>query len=259
MARQTSLALARVMFAEQAREAALRARTEELRSALLSAVSHDLRTPLAVITGAATTLRDGHALSETARAELLASIVDDARRLERVLTNLLQLTRVETGLEPARAWVPAEELVGAALTRLESALGAVELELDIDPELLLWIDPILFEQVLINLLENALKHGAPPYLVRARRSGDRALIEVADRGTGLPADSTRLFEKFVRASKAPGVGLGLAVVRAIVEAHGGTVSASNRDGGGARFEISLPTAVPEAARSVRPSTRELRV
>src|SRR5262249_56352916 len=102
IARQVAVALARVLFAERAREAAVRAHTEELRSALLSAVSHDLRTPLAVITGAATTLRDqGAVLSESARSVLLNSIVDDARRLERVLANLLQLTRVETGLTPA--------------------------------------------------------------------------------------------------------------------------------------------------------------
>ncbi len=245
IARQAAVALARVQFAEQAREAALRARTEELRSSLLSAVSHDLRTPLAVITGAATTLRDdAGGLSADARRELLSSIVDDARRLERVLTNLLQLTRVETGLSPAREWVPADELVGAALTRLEDALGDREVILDVDPELLLSIDPVLFEQVLINLIENSLKHGAPPLEIRARgRDGD-VEIEVADRGGGLPADPSRLFEKFTRASSAPGVGLGLAVVRAIVEAHGGTVAAETRQGGGALFTIRMPAGTP---------------
>ncbi|HVK73378.1 MAG TPA: sensor histidine kinase KdpD [Kofleriaceae bacterium] len=245
IARQASLAMTRVLFAEQAREAALRAKTEELRSSLLSAVSHDLRTPLAVITGAATALRDdaGH-LTPAARLELLSTIVDDARRLERVLTNLLQLTRVETGFEPAREWVPADELVGAALTRMETALGDKRVELEVEDDLLLSIDPVLFEQVLINLLENALKHGAPPLSISVHRAGDRVLLEVADRGPGLPADASRLFEKWERASTAPGVGLGLAVVRAVVEAHGGTVEAANRDGGGALFRISIPAPAP---------------
>jgi two-component system sensor histidine kinase KdpD len=257
-ARQTSLAMTRVLFASQAREAALRAKTEELRSSLLSAVSHDLRTPLAVITGAATTLRDdSDRLTPVARLELLSTIVDDARRLERVLTNLLQLTRVETGFEPAREWIPADELVGAALTRLETALGDKQVDLDVEDDLLLSIDPVLFEQVLINLLENALKHGAPPFAISVHRDGDRVTLEVADRGVGLPADASRLFEKWERASTAPGVGLGLAVVRAVVEAHGGTVEASNRAGGGALFRISIPAPVPPPL-FARPAAAEAR-
>lgn len=248
LARQAALAIARVQLVERAREAGLRARTEELRSALLSAVSHDLRTPLAVITGAATSLRD-HAqeLSEASRRELASSIVDDAKRLERVLSNLLQLTRVETGLEPVREWVPAEEIVGSALTRTEHLRKDQAVETDISEDLQLQIDPVLFEQVLINLLENAVKHGKPPYVVRAQRRGGAIEIEVGDRGRGLPeGEPARLFEKFVRASSSSGAGLGLAVVRAIVEAHGGTVSAENRPDGGALFRISLPAPYPPA-------------
>src|SRR4029078_6361947 len=135
-------------------------------SSLLSAVSHDLRTPLAVITGAATSLRDdGAKLTPAARAEVLATIVEDAHRLERMLANLLQLTRVETGLEPAREWVPADELVGAALTRREEALEHQAVQVDVEPDLLLSIDPVLFEQVLINLIENAIKHASPPFSI----------------------------------------------------------------------------------------------
>ncbi|MEO8704652.1 MAG: sensor histidine kinase KdpD [Kofleriaceae bacterium] len=241
LARQSTLAIARVRLGDQAREAALRAHTEELRSSLLSAVSHDLRTPLAVITGAATSLRDdGDRLPPAARAELLSTIVDDARRLERVLANLLQLTRVESGMQPARDWVPADELVGAALTRLEDALGELPVEVDVQPDLLLWIDPVLFEQVLINLIENALKHARPPFSIGVHRVRDRIVLEVGDRGPGLEAPASRLFEKFVRASAAPGVGLGLAVVRAIVTAHGGEITAADRPGGGAMFRIELP-------------------
>jgi two-component system sensor histidine kinase KdpD len=248
LARQTALAIARVQLAVAARDAALRARTEELRSALLSTVSHDLRTPLAVITGAATSLLvHGDELAPSARHDLLLSIVEDARRLERVLANLLQLTRAETGLEPAREWVPADEVIGSALTRTEEIRGGCAVETDVPADLLLSIDPVLFEQVLINLIENATKHGAPPFAIRAQRCGDNIELEVADRGPGVPAGQTaRLFDKFVRASSAPGAGLGLAVVRAIVQAHGGTVHAENRPDGGARFCVVLPTPVPPA-------------
>jgi len=234
MARQAGVAIARVELAAQAKDAAVKIRTEELRSSLLSAVSHDLRTPLAVITGAATTLRDTE-LPPGERDALLSSIVDDATRLERVLANLLQLTRVETGMTPAREWVPAEEVVGAALTRLETAIGDRAVELDVDADAQLHVDPVLFEQVVINLIENALKHAAPPILVRARADE----LAIGDRGAGFTRDPARLFEKFVRASSAPGAGLGLAVVRAIVEAHGGTVTAENRPGGGALFTVKL--------------------
>ncbi len=113
-----------------------------------------------------------------------------------------------------------------------------------ESDLLLWIDPVLFEQVLLNLIENALKHGAPPITVRVARAQDRIVLEVADRGPGLPAESARLFEKFVRASSAPGVGLGLAVARAIVTAHGGEVTAENRAGGGAVFRAWIPAGSP---------------
>jgi two-component system sensor histidine kinase KdpD len=252
LARQAALAIARVQFGEQARDAALRARTEELRSSLLSAVSHDLRTPLAVITGAATALvQSGDAMAPAARTDLLLSIVDDAKRLERVLSNLLQLTRVETGIEPLREWVPADEVIGSALTRTDEVRHGQPVTTDVPPDLQLKIDPVLFEQVLINLLENASKHGAPPFEIHARRNGDAVEIAVADRGPGLPpGDTASLFDKFVRASEAPGAGLGLAVVRAIVQAHGGTVAAENRPGGGAVFRVVLPTPTPPASPAI---------
>jgi two-component system sensor histidine kinase KdpD len=246
IARQAGLALGRVRFAEQAKEATVRARTEEMRNALLSAVSHDLRTPLAVITGAATTLRDDSArLTAPARHELLTQIVDDARRLERVRANLLQLTRVESGLTPSRELIPVEELVGAALTRMEDALGSWKVDLDIPSDLVVPVDPVLFEQVLINLIDNAIKHGAPPLALRAHTVGERVELDVIDHGRGVPtALGATLFDKFVRASTAPGAGLGLAVVRAIVEAHGGQVSVENVRAGkagesGTRFRIAL--------------------
>jgi two-component system, OmpR family, sensor histidine kinase KdpD len=242
--RQAALAIGRARLAEEAREAALRVRAEELRNALLSAVSHDMRTPLASITGAATTLRDTDAGRETARrARLLDTIVDEARRLERVLANVLSITRVESGLSPKREWVPVEELIGSALTRLEDVLGERAVTVDIEPDLAVPVDSVLFEQALINLLENALKHGEPPFDIAARAVDGDVIIEIGDSGAGLPrGQEQRVFEKFFRASRAPGVGLGLAVVRGIVEAHDGTVVASNRADGGAQFRICLPAA-----------------
>jgi two-component system sensor histidine kinase KdpD len=251
IARQAALAIGRSLLATEAGEAMLRARTEELRSALLSAVSHDLRTPLAVITGAATSLRDdeGTATPEV-RRQMLDSVIDEARRLERVLTNLLNITRVESGIEPSREWVPADELVGAALARLDDVLGDRPVVVDLPAELLLWVDPILFEQVLLNLVENAAKHGAPPIEIRGRRTGGVVTLEIADHGPGVPADAAvRIFEKFFRApgTRARGVGLGLAICRGIVEAHGGTIAAESAPGGGARFRIALPTPAAPAA------------
>jgi two-component system sensor histidine kinase KdpD len=258
--RQTAMAIGRQRLVAEAREAALRARTEELRSSLLSTVSHDLRTPLAVITGAATSLRDDAAqLSPSVRAELLDTLVEEARRLERVLANLLGMTRVETGIQPAREWVPVEELVGAALGRVEDVIGDRAVQIDVPSDLAVSVDPVLFEHVLINLLENAVKHGAPPLEIAARRRGAVVEIDVADRGPGLPPGAEeRVFVKVYRASSAPGVGLGLAIVRGVVEAHGGTVTADNGPGGGARFRIALP--VPEApiGAPVEPAAPEAR-
>ncbi len=238
---QAALAIGRSMLAAEAREAELRARTEELRSSLLSVVSHDLRTPLAVITGAATSLRDDAArLTPAIRAELLDTLIGEARRLEQVIANLLGMTRVETGIEPAREWVPVEELVGAALARVEQAIGDREVNTDVPGDLSVHVDPVLFAQVLVNLFENAVKHGAPPIEVGARRRGEMIEIDVADHGGGLrPGDEDKVFDKFYRASTAPGVGLGLAVVRGIVVAHGGTITAV--PGEGARFRIELPS------------------
>jgi two-component system sensor histidine kinase KdpD len=246
--RQAAMGLERTRLAEEAKVAALRARTEEMRSSLLSAVSHDLRTPLAAITGAGTMLRDDSArLSPEYRADLLATICEEADRLERLVSSLLDMTRLESGsLKVRREWVPLEEIVVSAASRLADKLGDRPLTIRIPDDLpLVSVDPVLFEQVFVNMLENAVKYtpGKTPIEIAAERTATGVAIDVADRGPGLPAgQESRVFEKFYRGReiRAPGVGLGLAICRGIVEAHGGTVVAQNRPEGGALFRIALP-------------------
>jgi two-component system sensor histidine kinase KdpD len=247
--RQAALALERARLAETAKATALRARTEELRSSLLSAVSHDLRTPLAAITGAATTVRDRRVRAGAAREEieLLDAVCEEADRLERLLANLLDMTRLESGaFEVRRDWVPLEEIVGAALGRLESQLAGRPVELDLPPELpLLSVDAVLLQQVFFNLLENATKYTPSGSAISiSAHQRDRVIeVAVADRGPGVTAgNETRVFEKFVRddSGAGRGVGLGLAICRGIIEAHGGGIEVENRPGGGALFRLWLP-------------------
>ncbi len=245
IARQAGVAMARLRLASEAREAALRVQAEELRSSLLSTVSHDLRTPLAIITGHATQLRDASPAPQ--QIEALDTIVDESLRLGKILTNLLALTRVESGAEVRREWVPIEELVGAALGRTEIALAAHPVTTDIPAELGVSVDPILLEQVLINLLENAAKHTPAGTAVdlAARRARGGIELDIADRGPGLPAGpEDQVFEKFFRGpnARSAGAGLGLAVCRGIVAAHGGKIEALRREGGGAVFRVWLPAA-----------------
>lgn len=244
MARQAGVAIARLTLAAEARDATLRVRAEELRSSLLSTVSHDLRTPLAAITGMATALREAASNLTSDQVESLDTIVDEAARLGAILHNLLAITRVESGAELRRDWVPLEELVGAALGRLEQRLAAQPVELDLESDVSVFVDPVLFEQVLINLLENAAKHTAPGTRIDvvARRTAEDVLIEVADRGSGLPpCPPEQLFEKFYRGPgvHGAGAGLGLAVCRGIVLAHGGRIDAEPRPGGGALFRVRI--------------------
>ncbi|NUQ53558.1 MAG: hypothetical protein HUU19_12780 [Phycisphaerales bacterium] len=259
---QGALALERARLSEEAKAAVLKARTEEMRSSLLSAVSHDLRTPLAAITGAASALRDpGGGLDADQRADLVITIGEEAERLERLVANLLDMTRLESGaLVVKRDWVPLEEIVGAAATRLEAKLRgrtvSVSLPLDLP---LLSVDPVLLEQVFVNLLENAVRHTPPgsPIDVAARRDDEAVVVEVSDRGPGIPSgDEERVFEKFYRGPAAPGggVGLGLAICRGIAEAHGGTLKAEARPGGGSTFRLRLPL---EKGAPVVPSDGEI--
>jgi two-component system sensor histidine kinase KdpD len=246
---QTALALERCQLAEAAERARTQAEAERTRSALLSSVSHDLRTPLAAITGAASGLRDDAGqLPESTRRELAETISEEAQRLNRLIGDLLDMTRLESGAMRARkAWHSLEEVVGAALVRLESRLGDRPVRLSIPDDLpLVPLDDVLFEQVVGNLVENAHKYALPgqPIEISAAIEGDWLRFQVADRGPGLaPGEEQRVFEKFYRGPagmRQPGVGLGLAICRGIVEAHGGRIEAANRPGGGAVFTVRLP-------------------
>ena len=241
--------------AELTRAAELRARTEEVRSSLLSAVSHDLRTPLGAITGAASTLRGaGDTLDGTQRADLVDAICVEAARLDRLVRNLLDMTRLDSGtLQIARDWVPLDEIVASALGRLDDQLSGRAVRADIPDELpLVSVDPVLLEQLFVNLLDNVVRHtpAAAAVTITARHDGDTGVVQVdvADEGPGLPpGDEQRVFQKFFRGKGAGrgGAGLGLAICRAIATVHRGTLQAHNRPTGGASFRLSLP--LPGAA------------
>jgi two-component system sensor histidine kinase KdpD len=245
-AAQMALAIERAVLAEETEKARRDVEVEQLRSALLSSVSHDLRTPLAIITGAASTLLERPTRIDTGtQHDLTRTILDEAERLERLIRNLLDMTRLESGTVNVRKeWTPLEEVVGAALTRLESRLGERVVNLYLPRDLpLVPLDAVLLEQVLMNLLENAAKYATGPIDISARHGTGEVLVEVADRGPGILAgDEARIFEKFQRgASEGPaGVGLGLTICRAIIAAHGGKIWVRNRDGGGAVFGFTLP-------------------
>lgn len=246
---QTAVALERALLAGEAQEARIHAETERLRNALLTSVSHDLRTPLASITGAATTMLEGGSrLDEAIRRDLLESIRDEAERLNRLVQNLLEMTRLESGtLQLRREWHPLEELVGAALGRLAKRIGGRRIAVTIPVDLpLVPIDDVLIEQVFLNLLENSLKYTPEgrPIRILATATEAQVTVEIADAGPGLPNGHEDLvFEKFQRAAtdgQQPGTGLGLAICRGIVEAHGGRIRAQNLPEGGVAFLFTLP-------------------
>jgi two-component system sensor histidine kinase KdpD len=242
-----ALAVERAQLADEAERARVQVETERLRNSLLSSVSHDLRTPLAGITGAASSLlADAESLDAGTRRELTQSIYDEANRLNALVRNLLDMTRLESGaIHVEKAWQPVEEVIGAALTRMESALSnrSVQVRLALDLPLVP-LDEVSIEQVLVNLLENAVRYtpAGSPIELAAWPEDSGVVVEVADRGPGLaPGDEERVFEKFYRAQASPhGVGLGLAICRGIVEAHGGRMWAQNRPGDGAAFSFDLP-------------------
>jgi two-component system sensor histidine kinase KdpD len=253
-ASQIALALERDRLAEEAQRILAQAQAEKLRSALLSSVSHDLRTPLAAIAGASSSLLASTSIDDQTRRELLQMVYEEADRLSRLVENLLYMTRVESGnMTVHKQWQPLEEVVGTALERLSRQLTAHPVHIDIAPDFpLLPFDGILLEQVLMNLLDNAAKYApaGTPIDIHAWIDNGEALVQVADRGPGLAAEELgRVFEKFYRgahtmATASRGAGLGLAICIAIMQAHGGRIWAENRPGGGACFLFSLPLEGP---------------
>lgn len=248
-AAQIASSLERAIVEREAEEAKIGAETERLRTTLLSSVSHDLRTPLGTMKGASTALLDDPGLAHTrAGRDLLVTINEEADRLNRLVGNLLQMTRLEVGaVRPVREWQLIEDVIGSALARLGAAeTSAITVDI-VDGLPPVRVDGVLVEQAVINVVENALGYSpaGAPVEVTVRRSANNVQITVADRGPGLPPeDVERVFDKFYRGlgegHGRPGVGLGLAVARGIIEAHDGAVWAENREGGGAVFHILLP-------------------
>jgi two-component system sensor histidine kinase KdpD len=247
---QTAAALERLTLTEQTRQTAVEFEAERLRNALLSSLSHDIRTPLASIESAAKRLlqpgEPGVTATQTGR-ELVTTILTESSQMGRLVANLLDMMRVETGaLQVQKEWQLLSDVVGVALLRTESALRDHPVSTNLPDDLpLVPVDEILLEQVFVNLLENAATHtpGGTPVEIGAEARPDEVLVWVADRGPGIPAgEEERVFEKFHRASAIPGagVGLGLAICRGIVSAHGGRMWAERRPGGGAAFRFTLP-------------------
>ncbi len=255
LAGQAGLALERLALARKEEAARLAVEAERLRTALLSSLSHDLRTPLAGIEGAGTALAsDAERLTPVERRELAETVVEESRRMTRLVANLLDMIRLESGaLAVHRNWQPLEEPLGVALLRLEGRLADHPVEVALPPDLpLVSVDELLLEQVFVNLLENAAKYTRPgtPIRVSAWRDGAAIVVEVADRGPGVAAgEADAVFRKFHRAPgrhvedgrPAPGgAGLGLTICRGIVTAHGGRIWVEPAAGGGAAFRFTLP-------------------
>jgi len=256
LADQVAVAIERISLARGLAEARVLAETEKMRAALLTSISHDLRTPLASILGTVSSLRSyADKYDANDRDELLATLESEAERLNRFVGNLLDMTRLEAGaIEFKLDLVDVAEIIGAALERAGSVLARHRIEVIIDPDLpMLRLDPILFEQVLFNLFDNAAKYAPEGSRIDlcARRDGDAVAIEVIDEGPGIPpADLERVFDKFYRVHaqdrRRAGTGLGLAICRGFVEAQAGRIEARNRrDRSGAILTVRVP--VPEAS------------
>jgi two-component system sensor histidine kinase KdpD len=254
---QGALAIERVHLAEDVDRAKLAIETDRLRTSLLTSISHDLKTPLASILGAASTLRDyGAIVGDGGKDELVATIITESERLNRFIANLLDMTKLESGaIAPNLALHDMAELVGAVLQRAAVILADHEVEVKLTDLPMLRVDAVLFEQVLFNLLDNAAKYAADHSTVRIQtwRDGAAACLQILDEGEGIPEDDVEnVFEKFYRARKGDrvlaGTGLGLAIARGFVESMGGTIVAGNRsDRSGAVFTIRLPIPVEDTS------------
>jgi two-component system sensor histidine kinase KdpD len=248
-ASQTAMAMERVQLGKQAEQAQFLQARETLERALLNSVSHDLRTPLASITGVLSSLKEeGEHLSDAVRRELLETASEEASRLNRFVGNLLDMTRLEAGkLALKKELCDVQDLIGCALAALDPRISSRDVAVRMHPMMpLIPMDLVLMTQVLVNLLENSLKYSPPgtPVEIIARTDAPWLIIEIADRGHGVPdQDLKRIFDKFYRIpipEGAGGTGLGLSICKGIVEAHGGAIRAENRPDGGLRVSVKLP-------------------
>jgi two-component system sensor histidine kinase KdpD len=256
---QGALAIERVLLVEDMDKVKRTVESERLRSALLTSISHDLKTPLASVLGAASAMRDlGGNLTDAQKQDLLATVIEESERLNRFIANLLDMTKLEAGaVVPSKALHDVSEIVGSALRRAGKMLGRHRVALELSSDLpMLELDAVLFEQVLFNLLDNAAKYapGDTTITIRTGRDGNFVLLQVIDEGGGIPnAELESVFDKFYRVQKGdhirPGTGLGLAISRGFVEAMHGTISAAGRiDRSGAVLTVRLP--IPAAARAL---------
>jgi len=253
LADQGALAIERVQLVENMDRVQRTAETERLRTALLTSISHDLKTPLASVLGSASTLRElNEKLTDSEQAELLSTIIEESERLNRFIANLLDMTRLESGaVAPKLAPHDVSEIIGSTLQRTTKILRNHSVRLDLATDVpMVSVDPVLFEQVLFNLLDNAAKYAGSgtTVFIRTWRDRDSVVLQILDEGEGIPPDDLEhIFDKFYRVPKAdqirPGTGLGLAISRGFVEAMNGTIVAANRsDRRGAVFSIRLPVA-----------------
>jgi two-component system, OmpR family, sensor histidine kinase KdpD len=256
LARQVAIALERVHYVEIAQQALVEMESERLRNALLAAISHDVRTPLTALLGLAEQLRASRPPLAREQADLAQTLVDQGRELNTMVGNLLDMARLQSGAVNLRLeWGSVEEVVGSSLRAIGQLLPPASVRVQIPPDLpLVEFDAALIERVLVNLLENTAKYGAPPVEVGAQVTDDAVVITVRDHGPGLPASvkgrEPTLFEKFTRGqseSSTRGVGLGLAICKAVVDAHKGSIHASDAPTGGAQFTVRLPRRPPPLA------------
>ena len=234
--------------AKKANLAKAQADNEALRNSLLSAISHDLKTPLTRIIGAATTLIESNSVSSEEKKEFCYVIFDEAQRMSELMNKILDMAKLSTGkLAIHQEWNTLEEIIGGALSRLEKNLVNRNVNINLPENLpLIWVDSVLLEQVIVNLIENAIKYTpiSSPIDIFANCSGKFLTLTISDYGLGIPHHlEDKIFDKFFRIeteNSQNGVGLGLALCRSILEAHGGTIYAKNLTGKGAAFVINLP-------------------